>query len=458
MNTLKKYTTLILVGIIVLLAAVLTGVLVFMKNQPVENRTFQPLVEIAPMEPDSEKWGVNFPNQYTTFLKTETNNIDTTYAGSSAFSWLERDPRQVILFAGYPFGKDYNDDRGHANALTDVRATKRLNLNDEDPKHTPATCYSCKSSDNPGLWTEMGMEAYDKMSFNEMTPNINNAIGCANCHEAGTMRLVVTNPALKEALEAQGKDWTKFTRQEMRTVVCANCHVEYYFAGPGKYLTFPWDNGTNIDQVWEYYETTLFDGKRFADWTYPDAGTPMLKAQHPEFEFYTAGSTHYNAGVSCSDCHMPYVRDGAAKYSTHDVHSPLLNPELACGQCHTDSEYVVRRVNQIQDQVASTKIATEDAIIDAITAIKLAAANPNADAALLDQARNLHRRAQFYWDIVSAENSTGFHNPEYALKILADSTNFARQAQMLAAQSVNDITLLETGIYDQMDPKPTPAP
>ena len=99
----KKYTTFILVGIIILLAAVLTGVLVFMRNQPVQERAFEPLVEIAAMEPDSEKWGINFPNQYSTFMKTETNNIDTTYAGSSQFSWLERDPRQVILFAGYGF-------------------------------------------------------------------------------------------------------------------------------------------------------------------------------------------------------------------------------------------------------------------------------------------------------------------------------------------------------------------
>lgn len=448
----KKYTTIILAGIIVLLSAVLVGVLVFMKNQPPQERAFQQLVEIKAMEPDSSLWGQNFPNQWSTLQKTKTNNIDTTYAGSSQFSWLEKDPRQVILFWGYPFSKDYNDDRGHMNALDDVRATKRLNLNDEDPKHTPATCYSCKSSDNPGLWTEMGMEAYDKMSFNEMTPNINNTIGCANCHEAGTMRLIVTNPALDEALEAQGKHWEDFTRQEMRTVVCANCHVEYYFKGDGKYLTFPWANGTEIHQIIEYYEEL-----GFKDWEYPDAKTPMLKAQHPEYEFFTAGSTHYNAGVSCSDCHMPYVSEGAAKFSSHDVHSPLLNPEQACGQCHTDSEYVVRRVNLIQEQVANIKIDTENAIIDAINAIKLAAANPNADAALLDQARNLHRKAQFMWDFVSAENSTGFHNPEYALKILAESTNLARQAQMLAAQSVNDMTLLETGVYDKMDPKPTPA-
>ena len=450
----KRYTTVILVGIILVLAAALVGVLTFMRNQPPQERATQQLVEIAPMEPDSSKWGINFPNQWTTLQKTETNAIDTTYGGSSQFSWLERDPRQKILFAGYPFSKDYNDDRGHMNALADVRATKRLNLDPNDPKHTPGTCYSCKSSDNPGLWTELGMEAYDKMLFAEVGEKINNPIGCSNCHEAGTMRLIVTNPALEEALVAQGIDWKTFTRQEMRTVVCANCHVEYYFKGDGKYLTFPWAKGTDIDSIIAYYEES-----GFKDWEYPDAKTPMLKAQHPEYEFFTAGSTHYNAGVSCADCHMPYVRDGAAKYSTHDVHSPLLNPELACGQCHTDSEYVVRRVNTIQEQVANTKLNTEDALVDAINAIKTAAANPNAAVALLDQARGLHRKGQFMWDFVSAENSTGFHNPEYALRILAESTNLARQAQMLAAQSVGDLSLLETGTYySESDPTATPTP
>ncbi|HEY6074162.1 MAG TPA: ammonia-forming cytochrome c nitrite reductase subunit c552 [Anaerolineales bacterium] len=438
----KRYTTLILAGIIVLLAAVLTGVLVFMKNQPPQMRAVQPIVEIAKMEPDSSKWGINFPNQWATLQKTASNNIDTTYGGSSKFSWLERDPRQKILFAGYPFSVDYNDDRGHMNSLIDVRDTGRLNLKPGDPKETHATCYSCKSSNNPALWADMGMKAYDAMLFPDMTPKLEYPIGCSNCHEAGSMRLIVTNPALEEALKAQGKDWKTFTRQEMRTVVCANCHVEYYFVGDGKYLTFPWENGTKIDQIVSYYEAN-----GFADWTYPGTATPMLKAQHPEYETYTAGSTHYNAGVACADCHMPYVREGASKYSTHDVHSPLLNAELACGQCHTDTEAVVRRVTTIQDQVATTKQSTEDALIDAINALKTAAANPDADAALLDQARALHRKAQFMWDFVSAENSTGFHNPSYTLSILAESTNLARQVQMLASQAANDPSLLQTGTY-----------
>jgi nitrite reductase (cytochrome c-552) len=442
----KKYTTIILTGIIVVLAAVLTGVLVFLKNQPPQERAFQPLVEIKAMEPDSSKWGVNFPNQWSSLQKTETNVLDTTYGGSSKFSHLVRDPRQVILFAGYPFSKEYNDDRGHANAVKDVNEIKRIN------EKSPATCYSCKSSNNPALWAEMGMEAYDAMLFSDMKPKIQNSIGCANCHEAGTLRLIVTNPALENGLKAQGKDWTTFSRQEMRTVVCANCHVEYYFAGDHKFLTFPWEKGTRVENMVDYYNEI-----GFKDWEYPETKTPALKAQHPEYEMFTAGSTHYNAGVSCADCHMPYTRDGAAKYSSHDVHSPLLNPELACGQCHTDVKYVTGRVAEIQDQVYKTKIATEDALVDAIAALKLATANPAADATLLDEARQLHRKAQFMWDFVSAENSMGFHNPEYILKILADSTNLARQAQMKAAQSTGDMSLLATGIYDKMDPKPEPA-
>jgi nitrite reductase (cytochrome c-552) len=267
------------------------------------------------------------------------------------------------------------------------------------------------------------------------------------------MRLIVTNPALETALQAQGKDWTTFTRQEMRSLVCANCHVEYYFAGDKKVLNLPWTKGTHIENIIDYYERI-----GFKDWEYPEAGTPMLKAQHPDYEMFTADSTHYKAGVACADCHMPYVRNGAVKYSTHDVHSPLLNPQQACGQCHTDVDYVVARVSIIQDGVYGSKLAVEDALVDAITAIRAAAANPNADRGLLNEARHLHRLAQFRWDFVSAENSMGFHNPVEALRILGDAMNLARQAQMKASQAVGDPTLLTTGVYYTIKPPPTAVP
>lgn len=429
-----KRTIWILTGIIVVLAIGLVGVLIFLKNQPPQTRGIQPIVEIADKEPDSALWGENFPNQYTTLLKTETNNTRTTFGGSEPFSKLEEDPRLVELFAGYGFSKDYNEERGHMNALTDVRATKRVN------ETTPGTCYSCKSSDNPQLWEEMGMAAYDKTPFAELGEQINQPIGCANCHEAGTMRLVVTNPALEEALAKQGLDWTKFTRQEMRTVVCGNCHVEYYFAGEGKYLTFPWEKGRSIDQIAQYYQEI-----GFKDWEHPDSGAPMIKMQHPEFEMYTNNSTHYKAGVACADCHMPYTRDGAAKFSNHNVQSPLLNAEAACGQCHTDVAYVVDRVDTIQRQVNQTMIATEDAIIAAIQAIKAAAALSNVDAQLLTEARNLHREAQLRWDFMAAENSMGFHNPEEVLRMLADATNLARQAELTAVRAAGTPDVIQVG-------------
>ena len=406
---LKKFTPpqIIVSVIILVLAAVITALLIFMKNQPAQTRGIPPLIEISTMEPDSSKWGQNFANQYSSLQKTLTNNTRTTYGGSEPFEKLDVDPMLRTLFAGYSFSKGYGEDRGHLNSLTDVRNTPRLS------DTTPGTCYSCKSSNNPELWAEMGMRQYDSLKFAQLTEKITEPIGCANCHEANTMRLIVTNPPLDEALKAQGKDWQTFTRQEMRTVVCANCHVEYYFEGDDKYLTLPWANGTSIDEIDAYY-----DEEGFTDWTHPDSG-----------------STHYNAGVSCADCHMPYTRDGAVKYSSHDVHSPLLNPSQACGQCHTDVPYVVERVTTIQNQVNETMLATEQAIVDAIAAIKAAAAVKTVDAGLLEEARVLHRKAQLRWDFIAAENSMGFHNPEEALRILADATNLARQAQLKAFQA-----------------------
>jgi nitrite reductase (cytochrome c-552) len=420
----NKKISMILSAIILALAVVVVGLLLFIKNQPPQQRGIAPITTIAALEADSSKWGVNFPNEYSTFLKTKENKTRTDFGGSLNYSKLEADPRLIKLFSGYSFSKAYSEDRGHQFALEDVQNTPRLN------DKTPATCYSCKSSDNPKLWDQMGMAGYDNTTFSGMTPDINDPIGCANCHEAGSMRLVVTNPALEEALKAQGKDWRSFTRQEMRTMVCANCHVEYYFKQPGNYLTFPWEKGTTVEEIEAYYESISFK-----DWEHKESLAPLLKMQHPETELYSADSTHYLAGVSCVDCHMPYVRDGAAKFTSHNIKSPLLDPSPACGVCHTDVDYVVLRAKVIQKTVAATLSSTEDALVAAIDAISAAAAVPAADPEKLTEARNFHRKAQMRWDLVAAENSMGFHNPEEALRILASATDFARQAEIAALQA-----------------------
>ncbi len=422
----NKTGIIIITGAIIVLALALIGVLLVVGNQPDPYRGITPLVEIAEMEADSAKWGVNFPNQWSTLQKTKENATKTEFGGSVAHSKLEEDPRLLTLFAGNPFSTDYNDECGHMWSLEDVEGTKRIN------EKTPGTCYSCKSSNNPQLWTDMGMADYDKTPFSELGDHISEPIGCANCHEANTMRLIVTNPALEEALVAQGKDWRTFTRQEMRTVVCANCHVEYYFKGDGKYLTFPWVNGTKIENIAQYYQD-----EGFKDWVHAQSGTEMIKMQHPEYEFYTADSTHYKAGVSCADCHMPYTRDGAAKFSNHNVQSPLVNPEAACGQCHTDTNYVVERVGIIQRAVREAMDHAEDALVAAITAMEKSSAVEDVDIALLDEARKLHREAQLRWDFIAAENSMGFHNPTEALRILTIATDLARQSELKAYQAVD---------------------
>ncbi|HBN05683.1 MAG TPA: ammonia-forming cytochrome c nitrite reductase subunit c552, partial [Bacteroidales bacterium] len=52
--------------------------------------------------------------------------------------------------------------------------------------------------------------------------------GCADCHDPKTMALTITRPALIEAFARQNKDIKQATPQEMRTLACAQCHVEYY--------------------------------------------------------------------------------------------------------------------------------------------------------------------------------------------------------------------------------------
>ncbi|HOW91654.1 MAG TPA: ammonia-forming cytochrome c nitrite reductase subunit c552 [Anaerolineaceae bacterium] len=417
----NRWPIIIVTGLIVVLAGAVIALLVFIKNQPEPVRGVVPMITVADMEPDSSIWGQNFPNQYTTMLQTKYNNERTPYGGSENFSKLEADPRLVTLFAGYPFSKGYDEDRGHEYALEDVKSSVRIS------NATTGTCYSCKSADNPKLWADMGLEAFDSTKFSELGKSLTHTIGCSNCHEANTMRLIVTNPSLVKAFESQGIDWTKFTRQEMRSVVCANCHVEYYMVGEGKLLTLPWENGTGIDQIAAYYTE-----EGFTDWTHPQSGASLIKMQHPDFELYSAGSTHYNAGVACADCHMPYTRDGSAKFSTHDIKSPLLRLPETCGVCHTNVDYVAERVQIIQDSVYQTMIKAEDAIIAAITAIEEAEKQSPIDEALIDEARELHRQAQLRWDFIAAENSMGFHNPEEALRILADAIDLARQAQTQA--------------------------
>jgi nitrite reductase (cytochrome c-552) len=155
----------------------------------------------------------------------------------------------------------------------------------------------------------------------------------------------------------------------------------------------------------------------------------VLKAQHPEFEMYNQG-IHARSGVACADCHMPYMREGAMKVSDHHVRSPLLNVNRACQTCHKWPEEELRaRVYTIQDRTFELRNTAMDALVALIADIKAARSAGRSDADLAE-ARKLQRRAQFFLDFIEAENSTGFHAPQEAARVLAHSIDASRQGQL----------------------------
>jgi nitrite reductase (cytochrome c-552) len=387
-----------------------------------EARQQLPLQKIDTWETDSTKWGVNYPREYESYKKMAGSTTETKYGGSVPRDYLKETPANVILFAGYSFAKEYRQARGHIHAVEDVTSTKRVN------EKTPATCWTCKSPDVPRLMHTLGPEKFYASNFDALKPEITHPIGCLDCHEPNTMRLRVTRPALREAFARQGKDIDQATHQEMRTLVCAQCHVEYYFKGKGNYLTFPWDKGTTPETIEEYYNEA-----DFADWTHAISKTRMVKMQHPDYEVYRTG-VHAYRDVACADCHMPYRAEGGVKFTDHHIQSPLLNIANSCVVCHRWSEQEIRsRVEGIQDKVHSTRGLAESTLVRAHFDIA-AAMQAGATDEELASVRALVRSAQLRWDYVAANNGMGFHSPEECVRILAGAIDLAGQSRVACAQ------------------------
>ncbi|MFH1011252.1 MAG: ammonia-forming cytochrome c nitrite reductase subunit c552, partial [bacterium] len=218
-----------LLSLVILVIAVLcAALLVSIVGRKQEAKlTYFRIVDIAEGEPDPAIWGQNFPRQYDGYIKTEkTSELEKysqygRYGGSETFSRLDKYPRLRRLFAGYAFAVEYREDEGHAKALQDMLASKRLG----DKK--PGTCMTCKSSQVPKVMQDLGIEKFYATPVKELVANydIKYSIACADCHDAKTMALHISRPAFREAMQERGVDLTKATRQEMRTYVCAQCHV-----------------------------------------------------------------------------------------------------------------------------------------------------------------------------------------------------------------------------------------
>jgi nitrite reductase (cytochrome c-552) len=442
-----------------LVAGLLTSI--FERKQEARN-PYVRLVDVTEETTDPAAWGVNWPREYDDYKRTAEVSR-TRFGGSETlpaekaqtFPWLTR------MFAGYAFAIDYRDRRGHAHMLEDQEQTRRVT---ERPQ--PGSCLQCHSSVIPtyrrlgGGDVFKGFEALGKLSYGDAHAEVvktgaAHPVSCVDCHDARTMALRVTRPGFIRGIQALAagtgevphlesiERWRRgsraapydpnvdASRQEMRSFVCGQCHVEYY-CGPKTTLFYPWNNGLKVEQIESYYDSYKFpDGHGFDDWTHAETGAEVLTAQHPEFETWSQG-IHARSGVACADCHMPYKRDGAAKISDHWVRSPLLNVARACQTCHPYAETELQaRVDAIQGRTHALLNRSATALTDLLDALA-SARKAGATGAQLAPVAALQRKAQWRLDFVAAENSMGFHAPQETARVLAEAIDYARQGQLAA--------------------------
>jgi nitrite reductase (cytochrome c-552) len=420
-NSKLRLIVFIVVAVLVFVAGLFTASIIERRSE--RSARFQIVKEIAEWEPRNEVWGENYPREYETYLMMLDTTFRTKYGGSAFRDYLEESPELVIMWAGYAFSKEYNQGRGHAFAIEDIRRILRTGGVADSPM--PATCWTCKSPDVPRMMAKMGIEEFYKSKWFDLGSEIVNPIGCQDCHEPNTMKLRITRPALIEAFKRQGKDINSFSHNEMRSLVCAQCHVEYYFKGDGKYLTFPWDKGFSADSMEAYYNEI-----EFKDWEHKLSKTPMLKAQHPDYELYMTG-IHAARGVSCADCHMPYRTEGGVKFTNHHITSPLRYISTSCQVCHRQSEEQLRKdVEDRQNRVFEIRRIAEKSIAAAQLEAQIALKAGATDEEMLP-IQKLLRSAQWRWDWVAAANGMGFHSPVEALRVLGTSIERSEKARGL---------------------------
>lgn len=393
-----------------------------------------PLYELDEFEPRNEMWGKAFPREYETYQRMADTSYRSKHNGSAVRDALEEDPRLVILFAGYSFARDYNQPRGHIYAITDIHKTLRTGSpNEETPDMQTSSCWTCKSPDVPRVINEIGGEKFYKTPWSGMLSEIVNPIGCANCHNAEDMTLKVKQLPLIEAFQRQDKDVFMATLNERRSLACAQCHVEYYFKGDGKYVTFPWDKGMSADSIEKYY-----DSYEFTDWVHQLSKTPIIKAQHPDYEIFTTG-VHYARGVSCADCHMPYTREGSQKITDHQVQSPLNNIENSCMVCHRESkEELIANVYDRQDKVYQQKILLEDLLVKAHIETAYAIELGATDEQLIPIHKYI-RSAQWRWDYVAASHGGSFHSPVECLRVISGGIEQVSHARIEISRLLADL-------------------
>jgi nitrite reductase (cytochrome c-552) len=348
----------------------------------------------------------------------------TGHGGSVPAEKARAQPEMSVNYKGSAYAVSFKEKRGHVYSWEDISTTRRLT------EKTPASCISCKTPDIAKIFADKGW-SYASDSAMSYIKEGHPAIDCFSCHDPATRELRVIVPSFGEAMKRRGTDLAKASRKDMESYVCAQCHSTYFLETGSNRVVSPWDRGLGPEEMYAFYASRPFGFEK--DYVQPDSGVALVKARHPDYELYSSG-VHASAGVSCVDCHMPLVSAGGARVRQHWVTSPMRSVGDSCLQCHRGKTeaWARERVKYIQDSVYSLQRIAGSAVAEGHAAI--AAAAPRASGKTLDEARDLLRQAQWYWDYVASSNGTGFHDPLRAQRSLALSIDLARRAEAAAAK------------------------
>ncbi|GAB4388136.1 MAG: ammonia-forming cytochrome c nitrite reductase subunit c552 [Thermodesulfovibrionales bacterium] len=418
--------------------------------KPPKTEVVKPVtIEKGDYEP--ENWGKAYPVHYDLWKKT----AEPTPVGKSkykrgfdadriTYDKLSEFPYMALLFHGWGFGVEYNEARGHAYMLKDQL--------DVDPSRVGAggVCLTCKTPYAPQFEKQMGVEYYRRpwKDVHAEIPQKHQELGvaCIDCHNSEDMSLKISREfTLVKALGNLGVEPGQLSRQEMRSVVCAQCHVTYNIVKDDQMksvgIYFPWQGSKWGDISVENIIKQIRSDPSVGEWKQKVTGFKLAFMRHPEFELYSRASVHWKAGAACADCHMPYTKVGAFKVSDHRVISPLKKDMKACIQCHTeDPEWLREQVFAIQDRTVSLMIRAGYATAAAAKLFEkvhaLQAEGKMIDSELYGKARDYYEEAFFRSLYIGAENSAGFHNPTEAMRILGDSIAFATKSEAMLRQAL----------------------
>lgn len=370
---------------------------------------------------DLESWLKAYPAEAAAWKRSAKMVASPSgYGGSLLKERSLAQPELQTNYKGSAYAVSFRTIRGHVYSWEDISSTKRVT------DKTPASCLTCKTPDVAD-WYKQGGWDFAKSAAKSMLAEAHPAIGCFSCHDPATHALRTTVPSFAEAMKRREIDLAKATPKEMESYVCAQCHSTYYLEPKTNRVVAPWDKGLDPDSMLAYYGAKPSGFEQ--DFVQPDSGTRMIKARHPDYELYS-GSIHASLGISCADCHMPYVAAEGGRVRDHDIRSPLLDVKDSCLSCHRGKteEWMKSRVAYIQASVFEAQRIAGKRIAAAHEAIA-AAAKRGAPQAALDAARAELRSGQWYWDYVASANSMGFHDPELAMRSIAKAIDLAAKAK-----------------------------